>query len=102
MRIIKPSSVRAYAAKHPTAREPLSAWLLTTSRADWHSLADVRRTYPHADSLLLESGNTVTIFNIAGNTYRLIVAIHYNARRVYIRDFMTHAEYNKEAWKGRH
>jgi len=33
---------------------------------------------------------------------RLIVAIHYNTGRVYIRDFMTHAQYNSQAWKNRH
>ena len=41
------------------------------------------------------SGATVTIFNIKGNTYRLITAIHYNTRIVFIRDYMTHAEYSK-------
>ena len=34
--------------------------------------------------------------------YRLIVAIRYNTQRVYVRDFMTHEEYNKQLWKRRH
>ena len=29
----------------------------------------------------------------------LIVAIHYNKRRVYTLDFMTQAEYDKNTWK---
>jgi mRNA interferase HigB len=44
----------------------------------------------------------VTVFNVAGNKYRLIVAIHYRIQTVFIRDFLTHAEYSKQAWKGRH
>ncbi len=49
-----------------------------------------------------DSGNTVTIFKVKGNSYRLMVAIHYNAQRIYVRDFMTHEEYNSQAWKKRH
>lgn len=37
--------------------------------------------------------------NIKGNRYRLIVAIHYNTQMVYVLRFLTHAEYDKGAWK---
>jgi len=43
-------------------------------------------------------GNLV-VFNIGGNKYRLIAAIHFNRGKVYIRDVLTHAEYDKERWK---
>ncbi|MBS0351827.1 MAG: type II toxin-antitoxin system HigB family toxin [Proteobacteria bacterium] len=39
--------------------------------------------------------NGYTIFNIGGNNYRLITAIHYNAQHCYIREIWTHAEYSK-------
>jgi len=102
MRIIKASAIREYAAKHPSARTSLAAWLVAASRSRWKSILDVRRTYPHADAVLTDNGNTVTIFNIAGNHFRLVVAIHYNTQRIYIREFMTHAQYDSQAWKGRH
>jgi mRNA interferase HigB len=101
VRIIKPSTLRAYAKANPTARIALSAWLVTVSRASWTSLASVRKTYPHADAAIAKSGRVVTIFNICGNKFRLVVAIHYNTQRVYIREFMTHAQYSSQAWKGR-
>jgi len=41
------------------------------------------------------SGNSVTVFNISGNKYRLIVAIHYNTQRVYVLRLFTHADYDK-------
>lgn len=59
-------------------------------------------TFPHADAATVRSGNTVTIFNIGGNDYRLIVSIKYKWGVVYVRDFLTHAEYSKDAWKMRH
>ncbi len=39
------------------------------------------------------------IFNVSGNKFRLITAIHFNTNMVYVRDVLTHAEYDKEGWK---
>jgi mRNA interferase HigB len=39
------------------------------------------------------------IFNIGGNKYRLITAIHYNTRKVFVLRFLTHAEYDSRGWK---
>jgi mRNA interferase HigB len=102
VRIIKASTLLGYARKHPAARNALSAWVLIVSRAEWKSIADVRQTYPHADAVTVGSERMVTVFNISGNNYRLAVAIHYNTQKVFIRDFLTHAEYSKQSWKGRH
>lgn len=40
-----------------------------------------------------------TVFDIGGNKYRLIAAIHYNRKKVYIRHVLTHAEYDRGKWK---
>jgi mRNA interferase HigB len=40
-----------------------------------------------------------TVFNIKGNSYRLITEINYRYGRLYIRYVLTHAEYDKGAWK---
>jgi len=40
-----------------------------------------------------------TVFNIKGNAYRLIVEINYRSRRLFLRHVLTHAEYDKGAWK---
>lgn len=39
------------------------------------------------------------VFNIKKNDYRLITVIHDNRFKVYIRAVLTHAEYDKGAWK---
>jgi len=102
MRIVKPATLRQYAVRHRDARKPLKDWLMTAQVARWRSIEDVRKTYPHADAARVASGATVTIFNIKGHAYRLVTAIHYNTGIVFIRDFMTHAEYDRNAWKERH
>ena len=43
----------------------------------------------------------MTVFNICGNKYRLIAAIHYNRQRVYVLRLLRHAEYSKDFWKDR-
>jgi mRNA interferase HigB len=58
------------------------------------SFADLRAVFPSADQV----GN-LTVFNIGGGKARLIAAIHYNRRKVYIRAVLTHDEYDKGKWK---
>jgi mRNA interferase HigB len=59
----------------------------------------VRRSFRSADEVTVASGRTVVIFNIGGNRFRLITAIHYNRGKVFELRFMTHAEYSKDRWK---
>jgi mRNA interferase HigB len=100
MRIITRKRLREFAERHPDAAEPPQQWYRVFREAEWKSLQEVRRVYPHADAVTVGSGNTVTVFNIRGNKYRLVVAIHYNRERVYILRLLTHAEYSKGFWKG--
>jgi mRNA interferase HigB len=76
----------------------LERWLALTKAARWPSLAAVRQTFSHADEVRVASGRTVVVLNIAGNNYRLITAIHYNLFKVFVMLFLTHAEYDKNAW----
>jgi len=41
----------------------------------------------------------LTVFNISGNKYRLVAAIHFNRKKVYVRHVLTHEEYDQGAWK---
>jgi mRNA interferase HigB len=102
VRIIKKSTLRGFWRDHPDARSFLEMWLAVAKAAEWDSLQDVRADYPHADGVRVASGNTVTVFNVCGNKYRLIVSIKYRYGIIYIRDFMTHAEYGRNTWIRRH
>ncbi len=62
--------------------------------AEWRSLEDVRKSFPAADMV-----GDLAIFNIRGNKYRLIVRMVFQYKRIYIKEFLTHAEYDKEGWK---
>jgi mRNA interferase HigB len=43
--------------------------------------------------------NFSEVFNVGGNKIRLIAAIHYNRKKIYIRAILTHTEYDKSKWK---
>ena len=90
----------AHAASLPGARQ----WLSTVQHASWANFSDIRKTFNSADVVRLDSGSTVYIFNI--RSYRLIAAIHFTPQRpergrVYVRELLTHAEYDKNNWKER-
>ncbi len=101
MRIIKPSRILEFAKAHPKAAPSLLRWLQITKKVRWRNLVDTRRDFPHADEVRVASFRPVTIFNICGNDFRLITAIHYDTGKVFILDFLSHSDYDKNHWKTR-
>ncbi|HKW97360.1 MAG TPA: type II toxin-antitoxin system HigB family toxin [Bryobacteraceae bacterium] len=69
----------------------LEAWFHEAVRADWRSPADVKRHYANASIV----GNERVVFNIKGNHYRLVTAIDYGRRIVFIKWLGSHSEYDK-------
>ena len=99
MRIIKTKFLQDAAEQYPKAVAYLETWKKIVRQATWRSLADVRRSYPSADMVRVASGRPVYVFNVCGNTYRLIVAMHFDRQMAYTLRFLTHAEYSTDRWK---
>ena len=99
MRIIKESTLDAFAARYPKAATGLEGWRRIMRQDQFRHFADLRRCFRSADQVRVSSGSPVVVFNICGNTYRLICAIHYNTGNVFLLRFLTHAEYDKDRWK---
>jgi mRNA interferase HigB len=66
----------------------------TAKSAEWQNLVELREAYPSADLV-----DIYTVFNIKGNHYRLIAEINYRSGTIFVRNILTHAEYDKEQWK---
>jgi mRNA interferase HigB len=90
MRVIAVGTLRNFWEKYPQAETPLRSWFADASRADWKTPADIKEAHRNASFI----GSNRVVFNIKGNDYRLIVAVHYNRRIMYIRFVGTHAEYD--------
>lgn len=99
LRIIKEKFLKEAVPPASKAGKWLESWRSVVKASEWKNIGDVRKTYPSADTVRIESGRTVTIFNVCGNDYRLISAIHYNKQRVFTLRLLTHAEYDKDRWK---
>lgn len=100
MRIIKVSTLRRFWLLHRDAERELRTWIRITRAARWASPAAVKRQFgARVDFVKVASGNTVAIFDIVNNRYRMIAAIHYDFPRVFILRIFDHAEYDREKWK---
>lgn len=91
MRIIAISALKTFWEKHPDAEIPLRAWFAIASRADWASPAAIKADFRSASFL----ADRRVIFNIKGNQYRLVVAVHYDKQRMFIRFVGSHQEYDR-------
>jgi mRNA interferase HigB len=94
VRIISKKKLRDFWQRYPDARKPLQEWYDLTAQANWRTFAQIRNTFRHADAYC-----DCVIFNVKGNDYRLIAIVLYQVQRVYVRQVLTHKEYDKGAWK---
>ena len=102
MNIINADVLDVFARRHADARTALRNWEITAKAATWSDLTEVRKTYSTADGVELKSKAIVTVFNIRGNKYRLLTNIMYPAAQIDVLEVLTHAEYDKDAWKRRY
>lgn len=94
MRIIALRTLKRFMEGKPAyadAREPVLAWYQQVLRANWASPAELKREIGNAS--ILKDGRTV--FNIAGNKYRIVVWINYPYRVTYVRFIGTHEQYDR-------
>jgi mRNA interferase HigB len=101
MQVVNLPALKRFGNKHREARGWLERWLTTAQHATWQDLHEVRATYASADGVQVKSGNVVTVFNVCGNKFRLIVTIAYERQVIYVWEVLTHAEYDKDLWKRR-
>ena|SRR5690606_34687312 len=89
-RIIAKKTLRDFWEKHSDSEQYLKTWYETAKSSNWKSPNDVKATYITA-SILKDSR---VVFNIKGNSYRLIVKFNYERQWAFIRFIGTHNEYN--------
>jgi len=94
MHIISRKALRDFWEHHPESQNSLSRWYTIVRKTDFESFSELRTTFPSADWV-----EGLVVFNMSGNRYRLIAAVHFNRKRVYVRHVLTHAEYDEGAWK---
>jgi mRNA interferase HigB len=91
MRIVAVKTLKLFWAIHPDAENALRAWYTEAKRANWRGSQDIKNVYRTASILR----NNRVVFNIKGNSYRLVVAAKYEFQILYIRFVGTHVAYDK-------
>ncbi len=94
MHVITRKRLNEFAAQYPESESALAHWYRVAKTYDFASFSELRQQFPSADKI-----GKFTVFNVGGNKVRLVTAIHYNRRKIYIRAVLTHAEYDEGKWK---
>jgi mRNA interferase HigB len=94
MRIIKRGALVQFWERHPDAKANLESWYGVVRRAAWQTPVEMKQIYHNADLV-----GRRTVFNIAGNKYRLIARVNYQTQCVFVLHILTHAEYERGGWK---
>ena len=94
MHVITRKRLNEFAEKYPDTDNALADWYRLIKQNDFSDFAELRLMFSSADKV-----GKLTVFNVGGNKVRLIAAIRYNRKKVYIRAILTHKEYDAEKWK---
>jgi mRNA interferase HigB len=91
MRIISVRTLKNFWLEFPQAEQALLSWYEETEAAGWGNPNELKSQYRNASVLTYKR----VVFNIHGNTYRLIVDIEYRLKIVFVVWFGTHDQYDK-------
>lgn len=94
MHIITRKRIQEFIAVYPDSQSSLDNWYRIVKEAEYTSFSELREHFRSADYV-----DGFVVFNISGNKYRLIAAIHFNRQKVFIRHILTHQEYDRDEWK---
>ena len=94
MHVISRKRLNEFVERYPETKTALARWYSSAKNDNFATFAELRAIFPTADQV-----GKLTVFNIGGNKVRLIAAIHYDRKKVYIRAVLTHAEYDEGRWK---
>ena len=95
MRVISKRRIRDFAQGNlKSAAGPLFRWADVAKGSSWANPSELKEVFGSADFV-----GDLTVFDIGGNKYRLIAFIDYRRQIIYIKDILTHKQYDKGDWK---
>lgn len=98
MHVVSRKALREFCENHAEAEVSLNAWFRAASKGTFNHLAELKQVFNSVDYVKVEKKGFY-VFDIGGNKYRLISAIHFDKQRLFVRHVLTHAEYDKGDWK---
>jgi mRNA interferase HigB len=99
MRVILKKRLKEFWEILPAAKASLEQWYKVVSGAKWLHFAELRKTFNHADVATTDKGHPVVIFDVGGNKYRIIAALHFDRSICYVLRVLTRKQYDTSQWK---
>jgi mRNA interferase HigB len=90
MRVISNKRLVDFGALHPHATVPLKVWRRCIEANAFEYFADLKAVFGSVDRV-----GGLYVFDIGGNKFRLVAAVHFDRQILYIRHVFTHAEYDR-------
>ncbi len=90
MHVISKKALADFVQEHRIDSTPFDNWYKIVSKGEYQNFAELKQSFNSVDVV-----GDFHVFDIAGNKYRIIAAIHFNRKKLYIRHVFTHSEYDK-------
>ena len=90
MRVISNKGLLEFSAGHPNADVPLQAWRKAIENGTFNGFADLKASFNAVDRV-----GDYYVFDIGGNKYRLVAAVHFNRQMLFVRHVFTHRQYDR-------
>ena len=99
MKVIAKRTLRKFyeQPRFKDAKGPLEAWHAEAIKAEWPTPHDIKAQIGSASII----SDSLVVFNIAGNKYRLVVDVDYARQAMFVKFVGTHAGYDKLNLKGK-
>lgn len=78
----------------PETSNALDDWYRIVKKNAYYSFNDLKQTFPSVDKV-----GEYHVFNIGGNKLRLIAIVDYRYNKLFIREILSHKDYDKNKWK---
>ncbi len=87
MHIITKRKIVEAKALYPECAFALNGWHRVVKTNEFNSFSGLKSVFNTVDKV-----GSLYVFDIGGNKFRLIAAIHFNRQKLYIRNILTHKE----------
>ena len=94
MHVITKKRIREAEKKYASCASALNGWYRVIEKNTFVSFSDLKKTFNSVDKV-----GSLYVFDIGENKLRLIASIHFNRQKVYIRNILTHKEYDQGKWR---
>ena len=95
MHVISKKKLKDFWERHASSKSALEEWFKVLRNTRYSMWAELKRTFGDK----VDKVGKYTVFDVGGNKCRIITVVHLNRAKVYIRDVLTHSEYDREKWK---